>query len=110
MAPATHSGRRSGAQGPETAGQGQASVLLVELRLLDALVLGAPVLEPDLDLRLRQLQALGQLEAARPADVLAALVLQLQPEGLLARERGALAPLPAVLAPSPLDCVRTSHR
>ena len=35
--------------------------------LLDALVLGAAVLEPDLDLRLGQVQRLGELEAAGSA-------------------------------------------
>ena len=48
------------------------------MRLLDPLVLGAPVLEPDLDLRLCQVERLGELEAPRPRDVLVAAVLQLQ--------------------------------
>jgi hypothetical protein len=38
-------------------------VLLIHVSFLDALVLGAPVLEPDLDLGLAQPQALSQLTA-----------------------------------------------
>ena len=76
-------------------------VLMVHVRLLDPLVLGAPVLEPDLDLRLGQVERLGELEAARPRDVLVALVLQLQPQRLVRRERRPLPPLTGVLAAPP---------
>ena len=73
---------------------------MVNLRFLDPLVLGAAVLEPDLDLRLRQVERLGQLEPARPRDVLVALVLQLQPQRLVRREGRALAALAGVLSPT----------
>ena len=76
-------------------------VLMVHVRLLDPLVLGAPVLEPDLDLCLGQVERLGELEAARPRDVLVALVLQLQPQRLVRRERRPLPPLAGVLAAPP---------
>ena len=76
-------------------------VLMVHVRLLDPLVLGAPVLEPDLDLRLGQVERLGELEAARPRDVLVALVLQLQPQRLVRGERRPLPPLAGVLAAPP---------
>ncbi len=47
---------------------------MVDLRLLYPLVLCPPVLEPDLDLGLRQVQRLCQLEAAGTGDVLVALM------------------------------------
>ena len=59
----------------------------VDVRLLDALVLGASVLEPDLDLRVGETERLRQLTAARPRDVLHALVLDLQLQRLLGAER-----------------------
>ena len=71
---------------------------MVHVRLLDPLVLCAPVLEPDLDLRLGQVERLGELEAPGPRDVLVALVLQLEPQRLVGRERRPLAPLTGVLA------------
>ena len=78
-------------------------VLVVDLRLLYPLVLRAPVLEPDLDLRLRQVERLGELETPRPRDVLVPLVLQLQPQGLVGGEGGALAALTGVLAATASD-------
>ena len=59
----------------------------VDVRLLDALVLGASVLEPDLDLSVGETERLRQLTAARPRDVLHALVLDLQLQRLLGAER-----------------------
>ena len=71
---------------------------MVHVRLLDSLVLGAPVLEPDLDLRLRQVERLCELEPPWPRDVLVALVLQLEPQRLVGRERCPLAPLTRVFS------------
>jgi len=65
-------------------------VLMIHLRLLDPLVFRPPVLEPNLDLCLRQLQGLCQLEPPWPGYVLVALVLELQAEGLVGGESGAL--------------------
>ena len=76
----------------------QSPVLMVHVRLLDPLVLGAPVLEPDLDLRLGQVERLGELEAPGSRDVLVALVLQFEPQRLVGREGCPLAPLTGVLA------------
>ncbi len=47
---------------------------MVDLRLLYPLVLCPPVLEPDLDLGLRQVQRLCQFEAAGAGDVLVSLM------------------------------------
>lgn len=52
-------------------------VVLVNVSLLDSLVLGSAVLEPNLDLSLGQPEGLCQLEAAAPRDVLGAVELQL---------------------------------
>jgi hypothetical protein len=51
-------------------------VLLVNVGLLDALVLRAPVLEPDLDLRFSESQRLSQLETSAPGNVFTAVILQ----------------------------------
>lgn len=75
-------------------------VLLIYLRLLDALVLGSAILKPDFDLSLRQLQPIGQLASASPRNVLVSMELDLEPERLLAAERGALPPRPSFLPPS----------
>ena len=64
--------------GEVEAGDGQIPDVLVRVGLLYPLVLGPPVLEPDLDLRLRQLQPLRQLASPRSADVLRPAVLNLQ--------------------------------
>ena len=66
--------------------------MMISVSLLNPLVLGSPVLEPDLDLSLGQLQPLGQLAAPGPADVLCAAVLHLQHCGLLLAECGPLPP------------------
>jgi len=59
----------------------------VDVSFLDALVLGASVLEPDLDLRVAESERLRQLTAARPGHVLDALVLDLELQRLLRTER-----------------------
>ena len=71
--------------------------MMISVSLFNSLVLGSPVLEPDLDLSLGQLQPLGQLAAPGPADVLGAAVLHLQQGRLLLAEGGALSPGPGVL-------------
>ena len=71
--------------------------MMISVSLLNPLVLGSPVLEPDLDLSLGQLQPLGQLAAPGPADVLGAAVLDLQESGLLLTEGGSLSPGPGIL-------------
>jgi len=91
-------GTVQGTQPSKTSSQRHAPVLVVEVRLLYALVLGATVLEPDLDLCLRQLEGLCQLEPPRPGYVLAAVVLHLEAQRLLAGEGGALAALAGVAA------------
>ena len=72
--------------------------LLVRLSLLYPFVLCAPVLEPNLDLRLAKLEPLCQFAAARSADVLRATVLHLQQCGLLLAEGCPLPPCPRVLS------------
>lgn len=79
-------------------------VLLVDLGLFDAFVLGAPVLEPDLDLRLGQLEHLGQLEAAPSGNVLVAVKFHFEAQGLLAAESGPLAAWTAFLFPPACHC------
>ena len=66
--------------------------MMISMSLLNPLVLGSPVLEPDLDLSLRQLEPLRQLAPPGPADVLCAAVLHLQQGGLLLAEGGSLSP------------------
>lgn len=78
--------------------------MLVDVSLLDPLVLGSAVLEPDLDLRLGQPEGLCELEATAPGDILCAVELQLQAQGLLAGERGALSTRTTLLAASPCHC------
>lgn len=58
----------------------------IDVSFLDAFVLGASVLEPDLDLGVGQTERLRQLAAARPGDVLDALVFQLETKSLLGAE------------------------
>ena len=66
--------------------------MMISVSLLNPLVLGSPVLEPDLDLSLGELQPLGQLAAPGAADVLRAAVLHLQQGGLLLAKGGSLSP------------------
>ena len=61
------------------------------MSLLDAFVLGASVLKPDLDLRVGKTERLCQLAAARPGHVLDALVFHLELQSLLGAERRPLA-------------------
>ena len=68
--------------GEVEAGDGQIPDVLVRVGLLYPLVLGSPVLEPDLDLGLGQLESLGQLAPPGSADVLRPAVLHLQDRGL----------------------------
>lgn len=74
------------------------------MSLLNPLVLGSAVLKPDLDLCLGQPEGLCELEATTPRDVLCAVELQLQAQGLLAGERGALSTRTSLLAASPCHC------
>ena len=74
--------------------------VMICVSLLNPLVLGSPVLEPDLDLSLRQLEPLRQLAPPGPADVLRAAVLHLQQGGLLLAEGGSLSPGPGILPSS----------
>ena len=74
--------------------------MVISVSLLNPLVLRPPVLEPDLDLSLGQLEPLCQLAAAGPADVLSAAVLDLQQGCLLLAEGGSLSPSPGVLPSS----------
>lgn len=67
-------------------------VVLVQLRLFNPLVLGAPVLEPDLDLRLTEAQLGGQLQTPGPCHILGAAELHLEAEGLRRAKGGSLAP------------------
>ena len=50
----------------------------LDLRLREALGLGPPVLEPDLDLGLGQLQVAGELGPLRDGEILLLIVLLLQ--------------------------------
>lgn len=79
-------------------------VMLIDLRLLNAFVLGATILKPYFDLRLRQAQRLGKLEAATPGDVLIAMELHLQAQRLLCAEGGALPALASLLATATSHC------
>lgn len=67
--------------------------MVIDLRLFDALVLGAPILEPYFDLGLGEPEGGRQLGATAPAHVLGLLELDLQPQRLLLRKRR---PLPAL--------------
>lgn len=80
-------------------GQTNLPVLLIQLCLLDPFVLGAPVLEPDLDLRLSEPQGRRKFEPATPRDVLSTPVLDFQPQGLLAA-KGCPLPSRSTLFPS----------
>ncbi len=70
----------------------------VQLRLLQPLCLGPAVLEPDLDLRLAQLQLIGEVCPLRDGQVLLLLVLVLEGLQLLGGERCALLAVGLVLA------------
>ena len=72
--------------------------MLINLGLLNALVLGATILEPYFDLCLRQAQCLRQLKAATSRYVLVPMELHLEAQRLLRAERGALASLAAFFA------------
>ena len=73
-------------------------VLVIHLRLFDSLIFGSAILEPDLDLGLRQIKRLCQLEPSGSGDVLVPLVLQFEPQRLVRCERRALTSLTRVLA------------
>lgn len=78
--------------------------MLIDLRLLNTFVLGTTILKPYFDLRLRQAQRLGKLEAATPGDVLIAMELHLQAQRLLCAEGGALPALASLLATATSHC------
>ena len=75
-----------------------APVLMIHLSLLYPLVLGPPVLEPDLDLGLSQIERLCEFEPPRTRNVLVPLVLEFESQGLIGGEGGALAALAGVFA------------
>ena len=70
----------------------------VHLRLCDPLRLRPSVLEPDLDLRLSDVQAGGKLGPLCDAEVGLLLVFLLQPAQLLGGERGAWLSVRSVLS------------
>lgn len=74
-------------------------VMMIYVCLLDPLVFGPAVLEPDFDLRFGELERFRQFAPSSPADVLRPLVFDLEPERLFAAEGGPLPPRPALLAP-----------
>ena len=84
-------------------------VLLVNVGLLDSLVLSTSVLEPYLDLGLCQRQRLRQLEPSAPRDVLAPLILQLQPQRLFIAKRRPLPPRPPLFPPTSGHCKNNSY-
>lgn len=79
-------------------------VLLIQLRLLDSFVFGAPVLEPNLDLRLGEPQGSRELEPASPRDVLPSPVLDLQSQGLFTAECRPLSPWTALFSSPTRHC------
>ena len=68
-----------------------------DFRLLDPFGLGAPVLEPDLDLGLGELELVGELCSLRDGEVLLLTELLLQGVQLLGGEGGARLPVGFVL-------------
>ena len=70
----------------------------VHLRLRNSLRLCSPVLEPNLDLRLRDVEAGCELGPLGDAEVGLLLVLLLQPPQLLGGERGARLSVRSVLS------------
>jgi hypothetical protein len=68
-----------------------------DFRLLDPFGLGAPILEPDLDLGLSELELVGELCPLRDGEVLLLAELLLQGVQLLRREGGARLPVGFVL-------------
>ena len=72
--------------------------VLVDLGLRHPLGLGAPVLEPDLDLGLGKAEALGELGPLRDGQVALGHVLGLQRVQLARAERGTRLAVRAVLA------------
>ena len=75
----------------------------VHLSLRDPLCLRSPVLEPDLHLRLRQLELRGELGPLGDAEVGLRHVLLLEPVQLLVGERGAGLPVRPVLPQGALE-------
>lgn len=75
-------------------------ILLIQLRFLDPLIFGAPVLEPDLDLRLGESKGGRELEPTSPRDVLPSSVLDFQSQGLFAAECRPLSSRSALFSPS----------
>ena len=75
----------------------------VHLRLCDPLRLRPPVLEPDLDLRLRDVQAGCELRPLGDAEVGLLLVLLLQLAQLLGGERSPWLPVRSVLPQGALE-------
>lgn len=77
--------------------------LLVVVRLLQPLVFGPAVLEPNFHLRFRQVQRVRQFRPSVPGHVLVVPVLHFQAQRLFRAERGSLATRrPSFFPPSPL--------
>ena len=71
---------------------------MINLSLLNPLILGTSVLEPDFDLSFRQIQSLSQLKSSRSGDVLVSLVLKFESESLIGSESRSLTTLSSVFA------------
>lgn len=69
--------------------------------LLDALVLGSSVLEPDFYLRFAETKRRGQFGASRARNIFGRLELDFEAQRLLLRERRPLASLTQTLALPP---------
>jgi len=94
--------RRSRRQGAATAADGPVRLVDLAYRLHLALLLHAPVLEPDFDLALGERQLARQLDAATARQVAVELEVLLQLERLVTRVR--------LTAAAPLRRVRTCAR
>ncbi len=73
-------------------------LLFIQLRFRKPLGLGPPILEPDLDLRLRQLQLIRKLCPLRDREIVLLAILPLESRQLSRRERRPRLPISFMLA------------
>ncbi len=73
-------------------------LLFIQLRFREPLGLGPPILEPDLNLCLRQLQLIRKLRPLRDREIVLLAIFALQSRQLSRRERRARLPISFMLA------------
>lgn len=85
-------------------------VLLIDLCLFDALILGPTILEPNFYLRFSQLQAFGQFETSATRYVFISMEFHFEAEGLFTAKCGALSTRSSFFSSAPCHCKYESNK